>query len=80
MWDSLADPLEAAGVKVVHGFRTEIDDFHVKRAEMYGLRKRQSESRFSGGLLERPLSSLRHGAARNTIAPSGREVSENAGA
>ena len=77
----LADPLEAAGVKVVHGFRTEIDDFHVNGREMYWLcRKRQSESRFSGGLLERALKLSSTWRGLSTISRLAEKYPENAGA
>jgi uncharacterized protein (DUF1697 family) len=77
----LAEPLEAAGVKVVQGFRTDIDDFHVNGREMYWLcRKRQSESRFSGGLVERALKLPSTWCGLNTIARLAAKYPENAGA
>jgi uncharacterized protein (DUF1697 family) len=52
----LEQPLDAAGVRTLMTFRTEIDDFHTKGREVYWLcRKRQSESAFSNANLERKL-------------------------
>jgi uncharacterized protein (DUF1697 family) len=52
----LEQPLDAAGVRALMTFRTEIDDFHAKGREVYWLcRKRQSDSTFSNASLERKL-------------------------
>jgi uncharacterized protein (DUF1697 family) len=52
----LSQPLTPASVRVIHGLRTEIDDFQVRGREVYWLcRVRQSESAFSGAVLEKAL-------------------------
>jgi len=77
----LADPLETAGIKVVHGFRTDIDDFHVNGREMYWLcRKRQSDSKFSAGRLEKLLKLSSTWRNVNTIARLAAKYPEHAGA
>ncbi|HSE45918.1 MAG TPA: DUF1697 domain-containing protein [Gemmatimonadales bacterium] len=77
----LGDPLESAGMKVLHGFSTDIDDFHANGREMYWLcRKRQSESRFSGGRLEKALKLPSTWRNVNTIARLAAKYPEHAGA
>jgi uncharacterized protein (DUF1697 family) len=52
----LEKPLDAAGVRALMAFKTDIDDFHTKGREVYWLcRKKQSESRFSNANMERAL-------------------------
>ena len=52
----LERPLDAAGVRGLLRFKSEIDDFHTKGREVYWLcRKQQSESTFSNASLERSL-------------------------
>jgi uncharacterized protein (DUF1697 family) len=77
----LADPLEAAGVKLLHGFSTDIDAFHTNGREMYWLcRKHQSESRFSGGRLEKALKLPSTWRNVNTIVRLAAKYPEYAGA
>jgi len=53
----LSKPLDAGLKKLVMGLKTDIDDFHVHRREIYWLcLKKQSESKFSNNLLEKTLS------------------------
>lgn len=52
----LGEPLAPAGVKVLTGMRTPVDDFHVNGREMYWLcRQRQSESRFTNVRFEKAV-------------------------
>ncbi len=52
----LEAPLSAAHQKTLAGFRTEIDEFHFNKREVYWLcRKSQSESKFSNAVFERAL-------------------------
>jgi uncharacterized protein (DUF1697 family) len=52
----LADPLDPASIQKLMTWRTEIDDFHVHRREIYWLcLKKQSESTFSNAVLEKAL-------------------------
>ena len=52
----LSRPPDRASLRVIHGLRTEVDDFQVRGREVYWLcRVRQSESAFSGATLERAL-------------------------
>ena len=77
----LAEPLEAAGTKVLKGFTTDIDAFHVNGREMYWLcRKKQSDSRFSGGRLERALKLPATWRGVKTIARLAAKYPEHAGA
>jgi uncharacterized protein (DUF1697 family) len=52
----LSHPPEAEGERRLMALRTEIDDFVVRRREVYWLcRKKQSESTFSNAVLEKAL-------------------------
>ena len=52
----LAAPLDAAAVRRVMALRTDIDDFHVDRREIYWLcRTKQSESTFSNAVFEKAV-------------------------
>jgi uncharacterized protein (DUF1697 family) len=52
----LADPLDDAGKQKLMSLRTEIDDFHVHRREIYWLcKKKQSESKISNVAIEKAL-------------------------
>jgi uncharacterized protein (DUF1697 family) len=77
----LAGPLEAGGVKVLQGFSSDIDAFHSNGREMYWLcRKRQSDSRFSAGRLEKLLKLSSTWRNVNTIARLAVKYPEHAGA
>ena len=52
----LSAPFDAKSKKLVMGLKTDIDDLHVHRREVYWLcLKKQSESKFSNNLLEKTL-------------------------
>ena len=52
----LSRPPDGASLRVIHGLRTEVDDFQVQGREVSWLcRVKQSESAFSGAALERAL-------------------------
>lgn len=52
----LKKPLDKDDVKVLMGFKTEIDDFHFNGREIYWLcRVRQSDSKFSNAKFEKAL-------------------------
>jgi uncharacterized protein (DUF1697 family) len=52
----LADPLDDAGKKKLMSLKTDIDDFHVHKREIYWLcKKKQSESKVSNIVIEKAL-------------------------
>jgi uncharacterized protein (DUF1697 family) len=52
----LAEPLDAAGIRALMTFKTDIDDFHTNGRQVYWLcRKRQSDSTFTNASFERTL-------------------------
>ncbi len=64
----LAKPLDAAAVRRLMAFRTEIDDFHTNGRQVYWLcRKRQSESTFSNAAMERALDTRATFRGINTV-------------
>ena len=65
----LAKPLDAAAVRGLMAFKTDIDDFSVKGREVYWLcRKKQSESTFSNAGMERALKVRATFRGMNTVA------------
>ena len=65
----LAEPLNDARKRLLAGFTTEIDDFHVHGREMYWLcRTRQSESTFSNQRFEKALGIRATFRGVNTVA------------
>ena len=52
----VAQPFDAAQLKLVHGFDNALDAFHAQGRELYWMsREKQSESRFSNAAFERAL-------------------------
>lgn len=62
------DELNAAATKTILGYRTDIDDFHVKGREMYWLcQKRQSESTFFRVRIDKVLNTPTTFRGLNTV-------------
>ncbi len=52
----LADPLDDPATRKLMSLRTDIDDFHIHRREIYWLcKKKQSESKVSNAAIEKAL-------------------------
>ncbi|MGA7932132.1 MAG: DUF1697 domain-containing protein [Kovacikia sp.] len=64
----LTQPIEAEAQQRLMALRTEIDDFHIHQRQIYWLcRKKQSESSFSNGVLEKTLKQQATLRSFNTI-------------
>jgi len=64
----LHKPLDKSAEKVLRGFKSDIDDFHLHNREIYWLcKKRQSESKFSNAAFEKALHSRSTFRGMNTI-------------
>lgn len=64
----LHKPLDKNAQKVLTGFKSDIDDFHLKNREIYWLcKKRQSESKFSNTAFEKALGLRSTFRGMNTI-------------
>jgi uncharacterized protein (DUF1697 family) len=64
----LHKPLDKSAERVLTGFKSAIDDFHLKNREIYWLcKKRQSESKFSNASFEKALGLRSTFRGMNTI-------------
>jgi len=64
----MAEPLGRDSERILMGFKTAIDDFHIHGREIYwSCQKKQSASTFSGALLERRLGIRATFRGMNTI-------------
>lgn len=64
----LADGLDDKSSQKLMGLRTDIDDFHIHKREIYWLcRKKQSESKISNGVLEKALGQRSTLRGANTV-------------